>query len=123
MKAQAMKSQVAMAGAMKGVGESMAAANKAIDMKSMNKQLMEFQKANMTMDIQEEMMDDALCDAFDADGVEEEADEITNQVLAELGLELDGTMTDAPTAVLPTEVRQEEVLDDLPDLKERLKAL
>jgi len=35
-------------------------------------------------------MNDALAGAFDVDGVEEEADEITVQVLAELGLQLDG---------------------------------
>ncbi len=125
LKAQAMKTQVAMAGAMKNVGGAMAAANKAIDMTAINKTMSEFQKASMTMDIQEELMDDALCDAFDGDGVEEEADEITNQVLAELGLALDGQMADVATSKLPERaaaVREQEG-EDLPDLAARLKAL
>lgn len=34
---------------------------------------------------------------FDGEGVEEEADGVVNQVMAELGLEMDGKMVDAPT--------------------------
>ena len=62
------------------------------------------------------------------DGVEEEADDVTNQVLAELGLQLDASMADAPTQKLPAakivaEEEGDKWMDDLPDLKERLKAL
>lgn len=34
---------------------------------------------------------------FDGEGVEEEADSVVNQVLAEIGLDIGGQMTDAPT--------------------------
>ena len=34
-------------------------------------------------------MDEVLTDAFDQDEVEEEAEQVTNQVLAELGIEMD----------------------------------
>jgi division protein CdvB (Snf7/Vps24/ESCRT-III family) len=123
-KASAMKTQVAMAESMKQVGGAMAAANKAVDIKGMSKTMLEFQRANEVMGVQEEMMDDALCDAFDGDGVEEEADELTAGVLAELGLQLDGQMADAPTAAMPARAVEEKEEDlELPDLKERLRAL
>lgn len=35
---------------------------------------------------------------FDGEGVEEEADGVVGQVLAELGLEMDAKMADAPTS-------------------------
>lgn len=34
---------------------------------------------------------------FDSEGVEAEADSVVNQVLAEIGLDVDGKMMDAPT--------------------------
>ncbi len=128
MKASAMKSSVAMADAMKNVGKAMGEANKAVDSKKMAKTLQEFQIESEKMAMTEDLMDDALMDAFDGDGVEEEADDVTNQVLAELGLQLDASMADAPTQKLPAakSVAEEEGdkwMDDLPDLKERLKAL
>ena len=55
MKAQAMKSQVAMAGAMKSVGGAMAAANKAVDVGAMTKTMAEFERANMKMELSEEV--------------------------------------------------------------------
>ena len=68
---------------------------------------------------------------IDADGVEEEADAITSQVLAELGVEMDSKMVglSAPSAkpqgeeALLTEEEQDALGDALPDLKARLDAL
>ena len=67
----------------------------------------------------------------EADGVEEEADAITSQVLAELGVEMDSKMVglSAPSAkpqgeeALLTEEEQDALGDALPDLKARLDAL
>ena len=89
------------------------------------------------MALKEEMLDDMLADAFDADNemMEEEADQVTGQVLAELGLELDGKMVDlvTPSAVpvaessVPSaavkEGEEDDILNQLPDLKSRLDAL
>merc|ERR1719162_378795 len=77
------------------------------------------------------MMDDALMDAFDGEDVEEEAEEITSQVLAELGVELDSQMVgmNAPSNNLQhvsenMSTEEQEALDAmLPDLKSRLDAL
>ena len=68
----------------------------------------------------------ALIDAFDSEGVEEEAEQLTNQVLAELGVELDSQMVglSAPVAKPQGEMEEEDVLDSvLPDLSARLNAL
>lgn len=68
-------------------------------------------------------------DAFDNDEVEEEANAVTSQVLAELGVEMDQTMVglDAPKVKPVAEsmtAEEEEALNDvLPDLKARLNAL
>ena len=75
-------------------------------------------------------MNDALAEAFDESDVEEEANEVTNQVLAELGVELDSKMVglDAPNKAPPKkegEISEEEaaLMDALPDLRARLDAL
>ena len=131
MQATAMSAQVAMTGAVSNVTDAMKTANKASDAKEMSKIMTEFQKQNEMANLKEEMMDDALADAFDADGVEEEADAITSQVLAELGVEMDSKMVglSAPSAkpqgeeALLTEEEQDALGDALPDLKARLDAL
>mmetsp|Transcript_24445 Transcript_24445/g.50985 ORF Transcript_24445/g.50985 Transcript_24445/m.50985 type:complete len:247 (+) Transcript_24445:28-768(+) len=131
MKASAMKTQVAMSKAIGSVASTMKVANDSMNLANMSASVAEFAKQQEKMDLSEEMMNDALADAFDGDGVEEEADEITGQVLAELGLQLDGQMVDAPTSKLP--VAEKEQVDDaaaqkfledeLPDLQKRLNAL
>jgi charged multivesicular body protein 2B len=133
MKATAMSSQVSAAEAMKTVGGAMAKMNKTVDIGTMQKTMAEFSKQNEMMDLREDLIDDALIDAFDADE-EEEADELTNQVLAGLGLELDGKMKEAPSTQLPStsqgvgvsnEAVEEEEEDAAGDeeLRARLKAL
>jgi len=127
MQTSAMASQVAAASAVGKVTEAMGSANKAMNPTEMTKIMNEFTKQNEIAGIREEMMDDALTDAFDTDGVEEEAEEVTNQVLAELGVELDGQMVglDAPKAKpVGEEAEAEAALNDaLPSLESRLNAL
>lgn len=130
MQATAMSAQVAMAGAVGSVTDAMKTANQVTDAKEMQKIMNEFQRENEKANIKEEMMDDALADAFDTDEMEAQADEITSQVLAELGVELDGKMVGlaAPSAKPAgeealTEEEQNALGDALPDLKARLDAL
>jgi Arc/MetJ family transcription regulator len=81
------------------------------------------------MDFKQEMMNDALIDAFDNDAIEDEAEEVTAQVLAELGVEMDSKFVGltAPSTKLTTEeltTEEQEALDAaLPDLRARLDAL
>ena len=129
MHAQVTASQVAAVQAIGSVTESMKTANKQMDMKQTMKIMTDFQKENERLTVKEEMMDDVLMDAFDTEGVEEEADQVTNQVLAELGVELDQQMVglDAPKTKLETTeapVAEKDALEDaLPDLRARLNAL
>jgi len=130
MQATSMASQVAAASAMGSVTNAMASANKAVDSKEIAKIMNEFTRQNEVMQVREEMMDDALADAFDSEGMEEEADEVTGQVLAELGIEMDQKLVglDAPQNLPEEEVEtskeeEEALMDALPDLKARLNAL
>jgi hypothetical protein len=129
MHATSMASQVAAASAIGSVTNAMSVANAAMDVKATTKIMMEFQRENERLEVKQEMMDEALIDAFDNEDLEEEADQLTNQVLAELGVEMDSKMVglEAPM-VKPqtTQLEQEEAdaLDSvLPDLKARLNAL
>mmetsp|Transcript_24170 Transcript_24170/g.27859 ORF Transcript_24170/g.27859 Transcript_24170/m.27859 type:complete len:225 (-) Transcript_24170:132-806(-) len=129
MKTNIMATQIGAAAAVGNVTGAMASMNNAIDTKEMAKIMNEFQIQTEKMSMKEELMDDALIDAFDSEGVDEEADEITGQVLAELGLELDGTFVNvnAPSAKLNVQEAEAEKEDDafdaLPDLKARLNSL
>jgi division protein CdvB (Snf7/Vps24/ESCRT-III family) len=129
MHATSMASQVAAAQALGSVTGAMQVANSAMDIKATTKMMHEFQRENERLEVKQEMMDDALIDAFDNDEVNEEAELLTNQVLAELGVEMDSQMVglNAPT-MKPQgeEMSQEEadaLNDVLPDLKARLNAL
>ena len=128
MHATTAASQMVAATAMGSVAETMKTANKAMDIKATTKIMTEFQRENERMAVKEEMMDDMLTDAFDTEGVEEEADQVTSQVLAELGVELDQQMVgiiapqNKPEAEMTSE-EQEAIDDVLPDLKARLNAL
>lgn len=128
MHATTMASQVAAVSAIGTVTDSLKTANKQMDMKQTMKVMNEFSRENEKIVAKEEMMDDVLADAFDTEEAEEEAEALTNQVLAELGVEMDQQMVglEAPQAKPQGELTAEEqaALDDaLPDLKARLNAL
>lgn len=79
------------AGVMKNVNDSVSAADTA-------KIMQEFAKQNEMMGMREDIMSDALADAFDGEGVEEDSNAIVDQVLQEIGLDMAGKMQDAPSA-------------------------
>ncbi len=89
----------------------------------MTKIMMNFQRENEVMEVRQELMDDALTDAFDADEIEAEADEVTGQVLAELGIEMDQQMVGLSAPSQMPAGAEEEVLDAMPGLEARLDAL
>lgn len=124
MSAQVQASQVAAVSALSSVTDAMKSANSAMDMKKTTKIMANLQKETMTAKVREEMMDDVLADVFDSEDVEAEADQLTSQVLAELGVEMGSQMVglDAPSQKLSQD--EAAILDDvLPDLKARLNAL
>jgi division protein CdvB (Snf7/Vps24/ESCRT-III family) len=132
MQATTMYSQFAAAQAVGTVTSALTTANAAVNVKEMSKIMNEFNRINERMAVNEEVMDDALSAAFDNEGIEEEADNVTSQVLAELGIELDQKMVGlhvpsaapVPAGKQVTEEEEEDVLlKTLPDLQARLNSL
>jgi len=92
LKIQTLKSQNAMAQAMKGVTKAMMNMNKQMKLPEIQKIMQEFEKQSEIMDMKEEMMSDAIDDVLGDEDDEEEGDAIVNQVLDELGLQLTDQM-------------------------------
>lgn len=129
MHATTMASQVAAVSALGSVTDTLKVANSQMDMKETMKVMAQFQLENEKITAKEELMDDALADAFDSEEVEEEAEALTSQVLAELGVEMDAQMvglsapSSKPVGEALTQEEQNALDDALPDLKARLNAL
>nr|CAH7745411.1 unnamed protein product [Callosobruchus chinensis] len=98
LKIQTLRSQNAMAQAMKGVTRAMASMNRQLNLPQIQRILQEFEKQSEIMDMKEEVMNDAIDDAMEGDEDEEESDAIVNQVLDELGLQLGDTLSGLPAA-------------------------
>jgi charged multivesicular body protein 2A len=73
--------------AMKGATMALGSMNRTMNLPSLQRIAMEFEKENDLMEQRQEMMDDAIDDAMDV-GVEEEGDEVVEQVLEEIGVDL-----------------------------------
>ncbi|XP_066247352.1 charged multivesicular body protein 2a [Euwallacea similis] len=103
LKIQTLRSQNAMAQAMKGVTRAMASMNRQLNLPQIQRILQEFEKQSEIMDMKEEVMNDAIDDAMEGDDDEEESDAIVSQVLDELGLQLTDTLSGLPqtAGVLP----------------------
>merc|ERR1719402_1973587 len=87
LKIQTLRSQNAMAQAMKGVTKAMMTMNKQLKLPQIQMIMQEFEKQSEIMDMKEEMMNDAIDDAMEDEEDEEEGDAIVSQVLDELGIE------------------------------------
>mmetsp|Transcript_4288 Transcript_4288/g.5058 ORF Transcript_4288/g.5058 Transcript_4288/m.5058 type:complete len:214 (-) Transcript_4288:232-873(-) len=98
MQASSMAAQVGSMNAVGNAAKAMGAVNAQMDAAGTMKTMHDFQRQMEIMNVKEEMLDDALCDAFDGDEVEEEADGIVAQTLAEIGIDLDSSMAEAPSS-------------------------
>lgn len=81
-----------MTDALKGVTKAMASMNKKIQLPAIQKIMMDFEKESEMMDTKQEMMEDAIDDVMEQDGEEAESDEIVQQVLDEIGINLQDTV-------------------------------
>lgn len=97
LKIQTLRSNNAMAQAMKGVTKAMATMNRQLKLPQIQKIMMEFEKQSEIMDMKEEMMNDAIDDAMGDEDDEEESDAIVGQVLDELGLQMADELTGLPS--------------------------
>jgi charged multivesicular body protein 2A len=97
LKIQTLKSNDAMAQAMKGVTKAMTTMNKQLKLPQIQKIMMEFEKQSEIMDMKEEMMNDAIDDAMGDEEDEDESEAIVSQVLDELGLQMADQLSDLPS--------------------------
>jgi hypothetical protein len=85
--------------AMKGATVALGSMNKTMNLPSLQRIAMEFERENDVMEQRQEMMDDAIDDAMDV-GVEEEGDEVVEQVLEEIGVDLSQAVRIPPSSRL-----------------------
>ena len=128
MRATAMAANAAVCEAVEKSAGAMSQVNAAVNPAQIASQMKEFQKQSEIMNMSEEMMDESLIDMFDGEEDEAEADGVVDKVLAEIGLDLDGKLADAPTAPVqqaePQVAEPEAPADESVDeLFSRLKAL
>lgn len=97
LKITTLKSQNAMAQAMKGVTRAMMNMNKQLKLPQIQQIMQEFEKQTEIMDMKEEMMNDVIDDAMGEEEDEEESDAIVSQVLDELGLQMTEGLSGLPT--------------------------
>ncbi|KAK9497320.1 hypothetical protein O3M35_004660 [Rhynocoris fuscipes] len=98
LKIQTLRSQNAMAQAMKGVSKAMQTMNRQLNLPQIQQILQEFEKQSEIMDMKEEIMTDAIDDAIEDEGDEEESDAVVSQILDELGLQLTDQLSGLPQA-------------------------
>ncbi|XP_041969377.1 charged multivesicular body protein 2a [Aricia agestis] len=96
LKIQTLKSQNTMAQAMRGVTRAMATMNRQLNMPQIQRILQEFEKQSEIMDMKEEMMNDSIDEAMEADDDEAESDAVVGQILDELGLQLGDQLSGLP---------------------------
>lgn|ERR1712051_65095 len=96
--AKAMGANVKLAETMKTTTQTMGNMNKLMNPEQVAKTMQEFDMANTKMGMTEEMMNDTLDDILTESGDEEEQDAIVTQVLDEIGIEVSGKLSDAPSA-------------------------
>lgn len=121
LRLQTVKSQNAMATAMNGVARAMVQMNRQINLPSMQKTMMEFEKQSEILEAKEEMINDAMDEMMDDSGEEEETDDIVNQVLDEIGINLESQLVAAPSNKAPEAVEVNPQADK--DLHARLENL
>ncbi|KAL2271481.1 hypothetical protein VTJ83DRAFT_852 [Remersonia thermophila] len=87
--------------AMKGATMALGSMNRTMNLPSLQRIAMEFERENDIMEQRQEMMDDAIDDAMDV-GLEEEGDEVVEQVLEEIGVDLSQALGETPSGLQST---------------------
>ncbi|KAF1325910.1 Charged multivesicular body protein 2a, partial [Globisporangium splendens] len=90
------KSAEAMTSALQGTTKAMQAMAKTMNLPKLNQIMMEYTKESEKMEMQQEMIGETIDDVMDADQDEEEEEKIVGQVLDEIGIDLTGSVPEAP---------------------------
>ncbi|CAD5117169.1 DgyrCDS5971 [Dimorphilus gyrociliatus] len=93
-----MHTNVNVAQTMGKTAKTMSDVNKQMDPMKTQAMLKEFSMQNAKMEMTDEMINDTLDDIMNDSADEEEQDAVVNQVLDEIGIEISGQMSKAPTA-------------------------
>ena len=101
LKLQTVKSHQAMAEAMQTTGKAMAKMNKAVNVSTISKMMVEFEKENAKAEMMQEVMGDAIDDAMEGEDAEEEEDRIVGQLLDEIGITFGEELPEAAGMRLP----------------------
>ncbi|CAM9512110.1 unnamed protein product [Chrysoparadoxa australica] len=128
----AMASQAAMADAVGSIAGVMKDVNDAMGAADVSKVMAQFAHQSEAMNLkassssacwlhQEDVINDALIDAFDGEA-EEETDAVVNQVLEEVGLDIGALMQDAPMAGIGSKVTEGAAAQAEDEEAERLMA-
>jgi charged multivesicular body protein 2A len=78
---------------MKGATSLLGSMNRSMNLPALQRIAMEFEKENDIMDQRQEVMDDAIDDVTGLDD-ETESDEVVNQVLDEIGVDMNQLVSD-----------------------------
>ncbi|XP_049849681.1 charged multivesicular body protein 2a homolog 2-like [Schistocerca gregaria] len=93
MRLQTINSQHLMVDAIRGVTKSMARMNSRVNLPAMQNIMVDFMKQNEMLEGKEELVTDAMDDTMDYSDEESETEEIVNQVLDEIGINLEGALS------------------------------
>ena len=85
-----------MTSAMKGTSKVMQSMAKQMNLPKLNQIMMEFVRENEKMETQQELIGDSIDDVMEGDADAEEEDKIVGQVLDEIGIDLTGSVPEAP---------------------------
>ncbi|ROT78746.1 charged multivesicular body protein 2b-A [Penaeus vannamei] len=91
-----MQSNMKLANAMGATTATMKNMNQLVNPQDLSKKLKDFEQASAKFEMTEELMDSALDDILTESGDEEEADDIVNQVLDEIGIEIGAKVAGLP---------------------------
>ncbi|KAL5986182.1 hypothetical protein ACLOJK_028176 [Asimina triloba] len=100
LRIQTLKSTQAMGEAMKGVTKAMGQMNRQMNLPALQKIMQEFERQNEKMEMVSEVMGDAIDDALEGDEEETETEELVNQVLDEIGIDINSQLVKAPSSAL-----------------------
>ncbi|KAG0743169.1 hypothetical protein G6F35_014182 [Rhizopus arrhizus] len=103
LRIQTLRSSQQMAEALKGATKAMGSMNRQMNLPKIQQIMMQFERENEMMDMKDEMMGDAIDDAFEEDEDEAESDEIVNKVLDEIGIHFDQELGEIPTSIKQSE--------------------
>ncbi|KAI2808036.1 hypothetical protein RDWZM_005432 [Blomia tropicalis] len=98
LKVQTLRSQNAMAMAMRGVTRALQNMNRQMNLPQIQKIMHEFERQSDMMDMKEEMMSEAIDDVIGDEEDEDESDVVVNQILDELGVQLSQKLGELPEA-------------------------